>query len=145
MDVWQEWMPMPLKVNRAVPDIEAPADRPEPVTAPLSGNDRATEWDGTAAMNGPDLEAAERQFLLALDELKAWSQEESALRNTILKQAGIKRDSRNAKLQAVFARLKRMGLIETLPGPLGGSWLTPKGRELVVIHRDGRATNAINK
>jgi len=85
-----------------------------------------------------------RRILLALDELGVWSQEDSALRSTILKQAGIKRDTRNAKLLAVFVNLKGKELIETLTGPSGGTWLTPKGREFVAIYRDGRATNAIN-
>jgi hypothetical protein len=109
-----------------------------------SENGRATEGNGTGATNDQDIDPDGWKFLLALDDLGAWSREDSQVRNAILNKAGINRHPRSAKLLAMVADLKRIGLMEASTGPVC-SWLTPKGRELVAIYRNGRATNAINK
>jgi len=127
--------PKPEADGRAT---DASADRLELVTAPPSGV-------GTAAANDQDIDADGWKFLLALDELRAWSEEDAKLRNVILKHAEIGGHPRGNKLQVMIARLKTMELIETLTGSKGGSWLTAKGRALVAIHRISRTTNAINK
>jgi hypothetical protein len=75
---------------------------------------------------------------VALDDLEAWSHEDSRLRNIVLERAGIKLHPRNAALLVMIAKLKGEGLIKTSRGPTGGSWLTAKGRELVGIYRGGR-------
>jgi len=95
--------------------------------------------------DGQGIEADGLKFLLALDELEALSEEDSKLRNVILKQAEIGGHPRSKKLQAMVDRLKTRKLIKTLTGGTGGTWLTPEGRELVAIYRISRTPNAINK
>jgi hypothetical protein len=108
---------------------ELSASRGECTTVAVPSNGAIlSEKQGNSACSS-SIEATDRQFLLALDELKAIDRKHAQKARHALTRAEIPGHEHNQPIQQMIKRLKAASLIDTAKGC--GTWLTAKGRGLV--------------